>query len=165
MAVYFRVANSANFVNIWSEKRNREASKKFMLYINVLNMKHCWWYIVHFRVVDYSNLKHWGAKGPNLKRHDWQIKCLSMKHSDRFLSQFDFFEQTIDWQQCSNSKSANNISDHVFKFFTGPMMCNSYFLSLLARQNMLRSSASPLCWTSLVLFFHIWWPVSKLILS
>ena len=40
----------------------------------------------------------WVTNRRNLKRHDWHIKFSSMEHYGRCLSQFDFFEQTLDWQ-------------------------------------------------------------------
>ena len=141
VVVYFRVVISANFVNICSEKVSSSSLKSHVSHTHVTHMKHCWWDVVHFRVVYCSNLEHWAPKWQNLKRLDWQIKRLSIRHCDRHLSQFDFFEQTFDWQPCSNSRSANHISDHVFKFFSGPMMCNSDFWSLLTSQNVLWRSA------------------------
>ena len=41
--------------------------------------------------------KHSATKWWNLTRCDWHIKFLSMRPCDRSLSQFNFFEQTLDW--------------------------------------------------------------------
>ena len=57
----------------------------------------------------------WAGKWRNIKRHerhDGHIKFLRMRACDRYLSQFDSFEQTLDSQ-------LNHISDHGFKFISG----------------------------------------------
>ena len=112
---HFHLAKSAIFVNIRSERNNSTLPKSHVLRINtfnglskdvhinvfnvfnVLTLKHCWWYNIYFLAVYWSNLKHWATKWRTLKRHDWQNKCLGTRH----LSQFDFFEQTFDWQSMS----------------------------------------------------------------
>ena len=52
---------------------------------------------VLFHVVYCSNLKHRATKWWKLKSKDWQITCFRVRHWDRYLSEFDFFEQTFDW--------------------------------------------------------------------
>ena len=77
---------------------NNSLLKSHVLHINIPKLKYCWWDFVQFSVAQFPNLKPWAANWQNLKRHCWRIKCLSMKHCGRYLSQFNFFEQIFDWQ-------------------------------------------------------------------
>ena len=96
--VVSRVVESANFVNmVW--ENDLQPSNSHVPHINVLNMKRCCWYIVHFCVVQCSNPKHWPAKWQTLTKHDWQIECLSMRnvrHFDSYLFQFDLSKESFD---------------------------------------------------------------------
>ena len=97
VVVHFRVIKSASFVSMWSEKLNYSHLKIDVLDIiifNILNMKHCWWYVVHFCLFYCPNVEHLAAKRRSWKMYVWQINCLSMRHCGRHLSQFYFFKWT-----------------------------------------------------------------------
>ena len=84
---------------------------KDMFDINFLN-ETVWQVLVHFLFFFLCKvLHHLTVKWRNLKRHDWQINFSSLRHADCYLSQYDFFEQTlIDiW---SSMLKASIISDH-----------------------------------------------------
>ena len=107
-----------------SEKMNVGLLKSHILYINILNMKHCCWCIVHLRVVYCSTPEHRAAKWRKLKRHHCLIKCLSMRHCGKYLSRFNLFNKAPIDDRCFKSKRVNHISHHVFKCSSGPLTWN-----------------------------------------
>ena len=60
LVVYFHVIKSATLS--WVSKMNNSLLKSHVLLINVFNMEHCLWYIVHLRVVFCWNCKKLACK-------------------------------------------------------------------------------------------------------
>ena len=64
-------------------------------------------------------LQYWTAKLRNLEKNEWCSKFSSMRPYDRYLSQFEFFEQIMVVSWCGISKSHNHIIHHGSKPLSG----------------------------------------------
>ena len=130
--------------------------------------------IVHFCFVPCLNLLNIGLHNGESEKALLPDQLSRIRHCDCYLSQFDF-SNNLMVDICFNlSKSVNHVSGIwnvsgplmcimyvdlnwqvrmcyevplclCVKCLSGPLMCDSYFLSLLTSQYVLRSSALPLC--------------------
>ena len=64
---------------------------------------------------------------------------------EQYLSQLTFSSKRLIDNKCSISRSGNHICDYGFKCLSQSLMGTVYLRSQLASQNVLQSSASPLC--------------------
>ena len=78
-----------------------------------------WLVLVHFGVVDYSNLLNVGQRIRVTWKRWLTLLVLEYESLWQVLVSIWLFRTNSDWHRCSNSKSVDHISDHGFKCLLG----------------------------------------------